>query len=64
MEQKEGFCTVCSIPVPSAFSNDDGNDNDDENYRNNKFKKILNSCNIPIFLIIAFTIYIIFFYKK
>ena len=63
MEQKEGFCTVCSIPVPSAFSDYDGGYEDEYN-NSNKFKKFLNNCNIPVILIIAIAIYLIFFYKK
>uniref|UniRef100_A0A6C0E1H5 Uncharacterized protein n=1 Tax=viral metagenome TaxID=1070528 RepID=A0A6C0E1H5_9ZZZZ len=66
MEQKEGFCTVCSIPVPSAFSDYDGGYEDENNSSNKfkKFKKFLNNCNIPVILIIAIAIYLIFFYKK
>jgi hypothetical protein len=64
MEQREGFCTMCSVPVPSAFSNDDGNDEETYKNRNMFTKFILNNCNIPIYLLIAFAIYIIFFYKK
>jgi predicted nucleic acid-binding Zn ribbon protein len=65
MEQKEEFCTVCSVPVPSAFSNDDGNDIEEKNRNRSKFMKfILNNCNIVVYLLIAIVIYLIFFYKK
>ena len=66
MEQKEGFCTMCYAPTPSAFSNDDGNYDNDENYKNRSMftKFILNNCNIPVYFLFAIAIYLIFFYKK
>ena len=64
MEQKEGFCTMCSVQVPSAFSDYDGGYENEDNKNSNKFKKFINSCNIPVMLILGIVIYLIFFYKK
>lgn len=65
---KEEFCTMCSVEVPSAFRNDD-EDIDDviviekkENCSN--MSKIFSKQFLKIFLILIILVFVYFLFKK
>jgi len=64
---KEEFCTMCSVEVPSAFKNDDDDENMNviEKKENcHSISKIFSKWFLKIFLIIIIIIFVYFLLKK
>ena len=66
---KEEFCTMCSVEVPSAFRNDDEDENIDEIAvvkKENCFNmsKIISKWFIKIFMVLIILVFIYILFKK
>jgi hypothetical protein len=66
---KEEFCTMCSVEVPSAFKNDDEDENIDEiavvkKENCSNMSKIISKWFIKIFMVLIILVFIYFLFKK
>jgi hypothetical protein len=66
---KEEFCTMCSVEVPSAFRNDDEDENIDEiavvkKENCSNMSKIISKWFIKIFMVLIILVFIYILFKK